>query len=59
MIANQTETIAKIKSHFDLLTSLSQEMIEPIFVSISTFNAEMGDWIINRFISTPGLEKHA
>ena len=59
VIANQAETIAKIKSHFELLTSLSQEMIEPIFVSISTFNAEMGDWIINRFISTPGLEKHA
>ena len=34
-------------------------MIDPTFVSIATHNAEMGDWIIKRFISTEGLEKHA
>lgn len=34
-------------------------MIEPTFVSISTHNASMGDWIIKRFITTPGFEKHA
>lgn len=34
-------------------------MIEPTFVSISTHNAEMGDWIIKRFITTPGFEKHS
>jgi hypothetical protein len=34
-------------------------MIEPTFVSISTHNSEMGDWIIRRFINTRGFEKHA
>lgn len=34
-------------------------MIEPTLVSISTHNAEMGDWIIKRFITTEGFEKHA
>ena len=26
-------------------------MIEPTFISISTHNSQMGDWIINQFIS--------
>jgi len=34
-------------------------MIEPTLVSISTHNAEMGDWIIKRFLTTEGFEKHA
>jgi hypothetical protein len=62
VIANQKETIEKIKSQFDhlaTLVELKSVMIEPTFVSISTHNAEMGDWIIRRFISTKGFEKHA
>lgn len=62
VIANQHDTIEKIKQQFDLLASLVDEkssMIEPTFVSIATHNSEMGDWIIKRFISTPGYEKHA
>jgi len=34
-------------------------MIEPTLVSISAHNAEMGDWIIKRLITTEGFEKHA
>ena len=62
VIANQHDTIEKIKLQFDLLASLVDDkssMIEPTFVSIATHNSEMGDWIIKRFISTPGFEKHA
>jgi len=62
VIANQQVTIEKIKSQFDLLTSLVElksSMIEPTLVSISTHNAEMGDWIIKRFLTTDGFEKHA
>ena len=62
VIANQKETIEKIKSQFDLLTSLVEiksSMIEPTLVSISTYNQDMGDWIIKRFITTEGFEKHA
>jgi len=62
IVANQKETIEKIKSQFDLLTSLVElksSMIEPTLVSISAHNAEMGDWIIKRFITTEGFEKHA
>ena len=62
VIANQKETIEKIKNQFDhlaTLVELKSVMIDPTFVSISTHNAEMGDWIIKRFISTKGFEKHA
>lgn len=62
VIANQANTISKIKNQFDLLASLVDDkssMIEPTFVSIATHNAEMGDWIIKRFMETAGFEKHA
>ena len=59
VIANQPETIEKIKSQFELLASLVGEksaMIAPTFISIATHNAEMGDWIINKFISKEQFE---
>jgi hypothetical protein len=62
VIANQAETIQKIKDQFQLLSSMvddKQSMIEPTFISIATHNEEMGDWIIQKFITTPGYEKHA
>jgi hypothetical protein len=62
IIANQPETIQKIKNQFSLLASLVDDkssMIEPTLVSIASHNAEMGDWIIQKFITTPGYEKHA
>ena len=34
-------------------------MIEPTLVSIASHNPEMGDWIIQKLITTPGYEKHA
>jgi hypothetical protein len=62
VVANQEDTIQKIKSQFPLLASMVDDkssMIEPTFVSIATHNAQMGDWIIQKLISTPGYEKHA
>ena len=41
------------------LVEMKSSMIEPTLVSISAHNAEMGDWIIKRFITTEGFEKHA
>jgi hypothetical protein len=29
------------------LVSLKKNLIEPTFIAISTYNTEMGDWIIN------------
>jgi len=62
VIANQEETINKIKSQFNLLASLIEiksELIEPTFISISTHNPEMGDWIINRLLNQDDFSKHA
>lgn len=50
VIANQPNTIEKIKKSFTLLASLvsiKANLIEPTFIAISTYNNEMGDWIIN------------
>lgn len=61
VIANQHETITKIKEHFVSLVQLMEikaGLIEPILISIATHNAEMGDWIINQFISKK-LFRHA
>lgn len=54
VIANQQQTIEKIKNSFNLLASLvsiKANLIEPTFIAISTYNTEMGDWIINQFLS--------
>jgi len=53
IIANQHDTVAKIKEHFTSLVQLMEikaGLIEPIFISITMHNAAMGDWIINEFI---------
>jgi hypothetical protein len=53
VIANQSQTIEKIKKSFNLLASLvsiKANLIEPTFIAISTYNTEMGDWIINEFL---------
>jgi len=34
-------------------------MIEPTFIGISTYNKEMGDWILNKFLTVEGYDKHA
>lgn len=61
-IANQPETIERIKNQFDLLISLQEiksEMIEPTLISISTHNQAMGDWIVERLLSRQSFEKHS
>lgn len=53
VIANQEQTIEKMKKSFNLLASLvsiKQNLIEPTFIAISTYNTSMGDWIINQFL---------
>ena len=64
IIANQPETITKIKEQFEYLleklkntatTRLSNPEaakvnIEPLFIKISTHNAEMGNWILNKLL---------
>lgn len=53
ILANQEETINKIKEHFSNLVELFEiksGLIEPIFISLAMHNASMGDWIINEFI---------
>lgn len=62
VISNQTQTIDKIKSQFDLLASLvsiKSSLIEPTFIAIARYNKEMGDWMIRKFLSSANFEKHA
>jgi hypothetical protein len=43
----------KIKEHFTSLVELMElkaGLIEPIFISLATHNAAMGDWILQEFI---------
>jgi hypothetical protein len=54
VIANEEETINKIKEHFSNLVKLVEiksGLIEPILISIALHNAAMGDWIINEFMT--------
>jgi hypothetical protein len=49
IIANQEETIEKIKTEFELLLTFigkKQNIIEPTLIGISVYNDKMGDWII-------------
>ncbi len=51
-----------MKKSFNLLASLvsiKQNLIEPTFIAISTYNTEMGDWIINQFLKGGRIYKHA
>lgn len=51
-----------MKKSFNLLASLvsiKQNLIEPTFIAISTYNTEMGDWIINQFLKSGRNYKHA
>ncbi len=51
-----------MKKSFTLLASLvsiKQNLIEPTFIAISTYNNEMGDWIINQFLKSGRIYKHA
>ena len=62
VISNQEKTIEKIKSQFDLLATLSSSkssLIEPTFIAIARYNASMGDWMVQKFMSSPNFEKHA
>lgn len=62
VIANQEKTIEKIKKSFNLLASLvniKANLIEPTFIAISTYNTEMGDWIINQFLKGSRNYRHA
>mmetsp|Transcript_19576 Transcript_19576/g.30126 ORF Transcript_19576/g.30126 Transcript_19576/m.30126 type:complete len:149 (+) Transcript_19576:9953-10399(+) len=62
VISNQEKTISKIKSQFDLLSSLvsiKSSLIEPTFIAIAKYNKEMGDWMINKFLESPDFERHA
>lgn len=62
VIANQEKTIEKIKKSFNLLASLvniRSNLIEPTFIAISTYNTEMGDWIINQFLKGIRNFRHA
>eukprot|EP00347_Sterkiella_histriomuscorum_P017580 403348792 len=62
VIAQQPKTIEKMKESFNMLASLvsvKENLIEPTFIAISTYNNEMGDWIINQFLKSPNLNKHA
>jgi hypothetical protein len=55
------ETTNKIKKHFANLVGLVEikaGLIEPIFVSLATHNAIMGDWLIREFIHR-GLYAHS
>ena len=63
VIANQKETIEKIKEQFDFLANLATKnaniSIEPIFIKISSHNQEMGDWIIKQLIAKEGSATNA
>jgi hypothetical protein len=62
IISNQKQTIDKIKSQFELLASLvsiKSSLIEPTFIAIARYNKEMGDWMIQKFLSSSSFEKHA
>ena len=62
VIANQKQTIEKMKKSFSLLASLvsiKKNLIEPTFIAISSYNNEMGDWIISQFLNNSSIYKHA
>mmetsp|Transcript_44144 Transcript_44144/g.32128 ORF Transcript_44144/g.32128 Transcript_44144/m.32128 type:complete len:103 (-) Transcript_44144:730-1038(-) len=51
-----------MKKSFNLLASLvaiKKNLIEPTFIAISSYNTEMGDWIIEQFLSNSSINKHA
>jgi hypothetical protein len=39
--------------------SIKSSLIEPTFIAIARYNKEMGDWMIQKFLSSPNFEKHA
>jgi len=41
------------------LVSIKANLIEPTFIAISTYNTEMGDWIINQFLKGSRIYRHA
>jgi hypothetical protein len=62
VIANQPDTVEKLKKSFNLLASLvsiKANLIEPTFIAISTYNTEMGDWIIDQFLKGSRNHRHA
>jgi hypothetical protein len=34
-------------------------LIEPTFIAIAKYNKEMGNWMIQKFLSSKNFEKHA
>ena len=38
---------------------MKKNLIEPTFIAISTFNVEMGDWIITRLLEDSSDHAHA
>ncbi len=51
-----------MKKSFHLLASLvsiKKNLIEPTFIAISSYNNEMGDWIINQYLNNNNINKHA
>lgn len=51
-----------MKMSFNLLLSLvniKKNLIEPTFIAISSYNIEMGDWIIEQFLSNNQENSHA
>jgi hypothetical protein len=41
------------------LVNIRSNLIEPTFIAISTYNTEMGDWIINQFLKGSRNFRHA
>ena len=39
--------------------SIKSSLIEPTFIAIAKYNKDMGDWMINKFLSSRDFERHA
>ena len=62
IIANDQNTISKVKSSFDTLSALlvqHEPWLTPIFLAIASHNSQMGDWIISRFLDLNKSREHA
>ena len=41
------------------MVAIKSTLIEPTFIAIAKDNKDMGDWMIQKFLSSANFEKHA
>ena len=55
VIANDQKIVTKIKDSFEILSKLLSKnswWLSPVFLAISKYNKELGDWMIIHFLKS-------